>query len=388
MAKIDNDGIGHLLQEVFTQRSALKTLLETLLDAAMTAEAAEHLKADSYQRSPSRLGHRNGYKPRTIASRIGKLRLQVPQTRNCPPYQPSMFNRFQRSERALLVTCAEMYFQGVSTRKVQDVLDVMCGMDISSATVSRIACELDGKLIAFRSRRLDPPEGPYLQIDARYEKVRVNGHIVSQAVLVAAGITADGRREILDWRIGDSESEDTWGQLFKDLKDRRLRGLRIIVSDAHNGIRKAIARHFQAVAWQRCRVHFKRQLLRKVSWKYYHELMADIVSVFEPEQRGECMLRGMEMAEKWRSSYPSVAKLLEDGLEDCLTVCSLDAVVRRKINSTNMLENLMRRIKARSRVVGIFPNRQSCDRLVGALLLEVHEGWQAAERAYLNILRL
>jgi transposase-like protein len=281
-----------------------------------------------------------------------------------------------------------MYFQGVSTRKVQDVLDVMCGMDISSATVSRIACELDEKLIAFRARRLDHTEYPYLQIDARYEKVRVNGHIVSQAVLVAAGITADGGREILDWRIGDSESEDTWGQLFKDLKDRRLKGLRIIVSDAHNGIRKAIARHFQAVAWQRCRVHFKRQLLRKVPQKCYRELMADVVSVFEPEQRSECMLRGMEMAEKWRCLYPSVAKLLEDGLEDCLTVCSLDAVIRRKLNSTNMLENLMRRIKKRSRVVSIFPNRQSCDRLVGALLLEVHESWQASERAYLNILRL
>lgn len=388
MAKIDNDSIRHLLQEVFTQNSAIKTLLETLLDSAMTAEAAEHLRADSYQRSPSRLGHRNGYKPRTIASRIGKLNLRIPQTRNCPPYQPSMFNRFQRSERALLIACAEMYFQGVSTRKVQDVLDVMCGMDISSATVSRIACELDEKLTAFRCRRLDKNEYPYLQIDARYEKVRVNGHIVSQAVLVAVGITADGRREILDWRVGDSESEDTWGQLFKDLKDRRLRGLKLIVSDAHKGIGKAIARHFQAVPWQRCRVHFKRQLLRKVPQKLYRELMADVVSVFEPEQRNECMLRGMEMAEKWRCSYPSVSKLLEDGLEDCLTVCSLDAGIRRKMNSTNMLENLMRRIKKRSRVVSIFPNRQSCDRLVGALLLEVHEGWQASERAYLNIVRL
>ncbi len=388
MAKIDNDNIRRLLQEVFTQNSALKRLLEVLLDAAMNAEAAEYLKADFYQRSPSRIGHRNGYKPRTIASRIGKLHLHLPQSRNCPPYQPSMFNRFQRSERALLIACAEMYFQGVSTRKVQDVLDAMCGMDISSATVSRIACELDEKLIAFRRRRLDHTEYPYLQIDARYEKVRVNGHIVSQAVLVAVGITADGRCEILDWRIGDSESEDTWGQLFKDLKDRRLKGLRIIVSDAHSGIRKAIARHFQAVAWQRCRVHFKRQLLRKVPFKYYRQLMTDVVSVFEPENRDECMLRGMEMAEKWRSCYPSVARLLEEGLEDCLAVCSLDAVVRRKLNSTNMLENLMRHIKKRSRVVGIFPNRQSCDRLVGALLLEVHESWQASERAYLNILRL
>jgi transposase-like protein len=386
MANNNTDIIGHLLQEVFTEPDGLKILLETLLGAAMTIEAAEHLKADNYQRSPRRIGYRNGYKPRTFAGRVGKLHLQVPQVRGCLPYQPSMYNRFQRSERALYVACAEMYFQGVSTRKVQDVLNVMCGMEVSSATVSRIASELDEKLKTFRSRRLDHNEWSYLQVDARYEKVRVDGHIVSQAALVAVGITSDGRREILDWRIGDSESEDTWGQLFRDLRERGLNGLKIVVSDAHSGIRKALARYFQAVRWQRCRVHFKRDLLRKIPWKRSGELMADIVSVFEPENRSDCMLRGMVMADKWRHAYPSVAKLLEEGLEDCLTVCSLDENIRRKMNSTNMLENLMRRLKARTRVVGIFPNRRSCDRLIGALLLEVHEEWQAADRPYLNIL--
>jgi len=387
MANNNTDIIGHLLQEVFTKPDGLKILLETLINAAMTIEAADHLKADSYERNPARLGHRNGYKPRTFASRAGKLDLNVPQVRNCLPYNPSMFNRFQRSERALYVTCAEMYFQGVSTRKVQEVLNVMCGMEVSSATVSRIASELDEKLKTFRSRRLDHIRWPYLQIDARYEKVRVDGQIAQQAALVALGITSDGRREILDWRIGDSESEDTWGRLFEDLRERGLNGLKMIVSDAHGGIRKALERHFQGAAWQqRCRVHFKRDLLRKVPWKRSGELMADITSVFEPENRSDCMLRGMVMTDKWRSRYPSVAKLLEEGLEDCLTVCPLDENIRRKMNSTNMLENLMKRLKARTRVVGIFPNRQSCDRLIGALLLEVHEQWQAADRPYLNIL--
>jgi putative transposase len=388
MARSYNDIIEQLLQEVFKQPEGLKIMLETLINAAMNIEAAGHIKADLYERSTARLGHRNGYKPRTFACRAGRLDLNIPQVRNCLPYTPSMFNRFQRSERALYVTCAEMYFQGVSTRKVQDVLTTMCGLDVSSATVSRVASELDEKLKTFRCRRLDHIRWPYLQIDARYEKVRVDGHIVSQAALVAVGITSEGSREVLDWRIDDSESEDTWGRLFEDLKERGLNGLEIVVSDAHSGIRKALSRYFQGAAWQRCRVHFKRDLLHKVPWKRSRELLADIASVFEPEDRNDCMLRGMVTADKWRSRYPAVSKLLEEGLEDCLTVCHLDEHIRRKLSSTNMLENLMRRIRKRTRVVGIFPNRQSCDRLIGSLLLETHEQWQSADRPYLYTLRL
>jgi transposase-like protein len=387
MAIENNDIIGQLLQEVFTERDGLKHLLEMLLGHAMRTEVSEHIKADVYERSSNRSGRRNGYKPRSFVTRIGKLNLQVPQARDCRPYQPTMFNRWQRSERALLVACADMYFQGISTRKVQDVLETMCGTDISAATVSRIAGELDEKLTVFRSRRLDDIEYPFMQIDARYEKVRVDGRIITQAALVAVGIDTIGRRNILDWRIGDSESEDTWGQMFKDLKERGLKGLKLVTSDAHKGIRRAMDRYFQAVQWQRCRVHFKRELLRKVPWKCSGELMADIVSVFEPELRNECMLRGMVMADKWRKRYPNVAKMLEEGLEDCLAVCSFDEGISKKMNSTNMLENIMRRLKARTRVVCIFPNRQSCDRLIGALLLEIHEDWQAEERPYLRILK-
>ena len=211
MAKDNNDIIGQLLQEVFTDRDGLKQMLEILVNNAMRAELAEHIKADAYQRSAGRLGHRNGFKPRTLATRIGKLDLRVPQSRNCEAYRPTMFNRWQRSERALLIACAEMYFQGVSTRKVQDVLERMCGMDISAATVSRIASELDEKLAVFRRRRLDNIEYPFLHIDARYEKVRVQGHIISQAVLVVVGFDSFGYRRILDWRIADSESEQSWG---------------------------------------------------------------------------------------------------------------------------------------------------------------------------------
>ena len=166
-----------------------------------------------------------------------------------------------------MAACAEMYFQGVSTRNVRAVLEAMCDGEIASMTVSRVAQEIDEKLLAFRHRRLDATEYPYLHIDARYEKVRVDGRIVSQAVLVAVGFTSEGRREVLDWRVGDSESEATWGEVFRTLKDRGLRGLRLVTSDAHTGIVAALRRHFQGVAWQRCRVHFKRELGRKVSYK-------------------------------------------------------------------------------------------------------------------------
>jgi transposase-like protein len=385
MANRDSDRLGALVQEVFAGRDGLKRFLEAVVNTAMQAEVGEHLGAEAFERTDRRRGYRNGAKPRGLATRVGSLDLAVPQVRGCEPYHPSMFARWQRSERALLVACAEMYFQGVSTRKVQDVLETMCGGEVSAATVSRVAAELDEKLADFRTRRLDTTAYPYLMIDARYEKVRVDGRVVSQAVLVAVGFTAEGRREILDWRLGDSESEETWGPMFRDLKDRGLSGLVLVTSDAHGGIRKALARHFQGVAWQRCRVHFKRELARKVSYKRLKELMSDAAAVFEPADRSECLRRGEEMAAKWEGRYPAVARLLREGLEDCLTVLSFPEEHRRRLNSTNMLENLMKRLKARTRVVGVFPGRGSCDRLIGALLVEVHEGWAVEERTWFNM---
>jgi transposase-like protein len=298
------------------------------------------------------------------------------------PYHPSLFNKWQRSERALLVACAEMYFQGVSTRNVRQVLEAMCegGGDVSAMTVSRVAQELDEKLAEFRSRRLDAHAYPYVKADARYEHVRVDGRVVSQAVLVVAGYTEQGRREVLDWRVGDSESEGCWGEVFRSLKDRGLGGVRLVASDAHRGIRSALARHFQGAAWQRCQVHFKRELLRKVPKKKKKktaELMKDVSAVFAGHDAAECLRRGEEAAAKWEqaSSYPAVAKTLREGLGDCLTVMAFPQDHRRRLASTNMLESLMKRLRKRTAVVGVFPSRSSCDRLIGAQLLEVHEKW-------------
>jgi putative transposase len=386
MAEDSIDGLVRAVQGAFADGGAgLRRLLELVAGAAMAEEVTAHLGAGPHERAEGRRGHRNGHKPRTLKTRVGELGLDVPQVRGCEPYHPSLFGRWQRSERALLVACAEMYFQGVSTRNVREVLESMCAGEVSAMTVSRVAAELDEKLSTFRARRLDHTAWPYLKIDARYEKVRVDGRVVSQAVLVTVGFDAEGRREVLDWRVADSESEASWGGLLRDLKDRGLAGVRLVVSDAHGGIRAALSRHLQGVAWQRCQVHFKRELCAKVSYRRAKELMRDLAAVLAPAERAECLRRAEEMAAKWQASHPAVASMLRGGLEDCLAVLSFPAEHRRRLTSTNLLENLMRRLKKRTRVVGVFPNRASCDRLIGALLLEVHEGWQVEEHRFYNM---
>jgi transposase-like protein len=376
---------GELVQRLFQDPQRLRDVLTVICQSVMGQEVTAHVGAAPHERSDARRGRRNGHKPRTLKTRVGELGLSVPQVRGCEPYHPSLFNRWQRSERALLVACGEMYFQGVSTRNVRQVLDAMCGGDVSAATVSRVAAELDEKLGQFRTRRLDAHAYPYLKVDARYEQVRVDGRVVSQAVLVVMGYTEAGRREILDWRLADSESEASWGELFRDLKDRGLTGVRLLVSDAHRGIVAAARRHLQGVAWQRCQVHFKRELLRKVSYKRSAGLMKDVLAVFRGADVAECLRRGEELASQWEAPNPAVAAMLRQGLGDCLTVLAFPADHRRRLASTNALESLMRRLKKRTRVVCVFPNRGSCDRLVGAQLLEVHEQWLAEPIATFNM---
>jgi len=385
MAELNIGGLGELLQEAFSRKSGLKEFLQVVVQQVMESEVKEWVGADRHERAEERRGYRNGNKPRGLKTRVGELELSVPQVRGCEPYHPSLFNKWQRSERALLVACGEMYFQGVSTRNVRQVLESMCDGEISAMTVSRVAQELDEKLSLFRCRRLDETDWPYLMIDARYEKVRVEGRVISQAVLVVVGFTSGGRREVLHWSVGDSESQESWGEVFRSLKDRGLKGVKLVTSDAHGGIRAAMSRHFQGVIWQRCRVHFKRELGRKVSYKQMKELMSDAASVFSPWDRVECLRRGEEMACKWQGRCGAVGSMLREGLEDCLAVLGVPEHHRRKLSSTNLLENMMKRLKKRTRVVGVFPSRSSCDRLVGSQLLELHERWQTEEKSYFNM---
>lgn len=361
----------------------LHDLLRTAAQAVMAEEVARHLGAQAYERSEERRGRRNGTKPRTLKTRMGELALRVPQVRGMEPYHPSLFAQYQRSERALLVACAEMYYAGVSTRKVGDVLEKMGGFRLSAATVSQVAAELDEKLKAFRERSLRETQWPYGQVDACYLKVREGGRIVRKAALVVSGINVEGAREILTWRIGDSESEENWSSVFVELKRRGLTGMQVFTSDGHEGIQAALRRHFPDAGWQRCRVHFMRNALAKVASKERGEAARDLKSIFCMPDKAVCLQVAEEVAAKWERRKPTLARQIREQVEECLTVHELPSAARRKLHSTNMLERVMREIKRRTDVVGIFPNLESCDRLVGAMLIERHETWECEGKRYM-----
>ena len=372
-------------QGLFVEPGMLAEVVRLAVQAALEEQVAAHVGAEPYERSGERSGHRNGYKPRRMQTGVGAVEFQVPQVRE-GGFRPTVFERFQRSDKALVAAMQEMVVRGVSTRRVGAVLEEMAGFEVSAATVSRAMAELDEQIRAFRERPLGECEWPYLIIDARYEKIRnAAGKVLKQAVLVVAGINDEGRREILAYAVADSESQTTWGEVFADLKRRGLAGVELVVSDAHKGIQAALGRHFQGVAWQRCRVHLMREMLNKAGWRDYKELAADLRAIFVSEEPQRCLDVAEEMAEKWRKRAPKMSVALLEGIEDCLTVQRWPNELRRRLHSTNMLERLMRTLKERTRKVLIFPNEASCERLVGALLMETQEQWQTEDQRYLNL---
>ena len=360
-----------------------KAMLEVMARRVMEEEFALHVGAERHERTPSRRGHRNGHKVRSLKTRVGELALQVPQVRGTEPYSPMLFAKYERSERALLVACAEMYFMGVSTRKVKRVLEKMGGFELSASTVSCVASELDEKLTEFRQRRLDDHTWPYLMVDATYVKVRKQGRVVDQAVLVVTGVNDAGRREILTWRLAEVESEDTWTEVFRELKQRGVTGVQWLISDGHEGIRAAVRTQFTGVAWQRCWTHFMRNALGKVGHKHKDALAKELSAARQCERVETCLAEAERVALCWERDYPRVAKQIREQFEETLAVHELPKEHRRRVYTTNIIERLMREIKRRTHVVGIFPNTAACDRLVGAQLLERHEAWQCERMRYL-----
>jgi len=365
-----------------------REMLRLMAQQVMEEELTRHLGAQRHERTQQRTGHRNGYKARGLNTRVGALELQIPQARGTEPYSPLFFAKWQRSERALLVACAEMYFMGVSTRKVKDVLEKMSGFEVSASTVSCVAQELDERLAEFRQRRLDEQEWPFLMMDACYIKVRRKGRVANQAVLVVAGITDDGRREILTWRTADAESEASWTEVLRELRQRGVRGVRWIVSDGHEGIQAAARSQFTGACWQRCWTHFMRNALAKVGHKHKNALAKELVAARKFEDVKICLIEAERVAARWETQYPRVAKQIRDQFEETMSTHGLPKTQRRRVYTTNLMERLMREIKRRTRVVGIFPNEASCDRLVGAQLLERHESWQCERARYLSMEQL
>jgi transposase-like protein len=358
-------------------------MLEVMARRVMEEEVALHLGAGRHERTSARMGHRNGYKGRSLNTRVGQLRLEVPQVRGTEPYSPMLFAKWQRSERALLVACAEMYFMGVSTRKVKQVLEKMGGFALSASTVSCVAAELDEQLTAFRARRLDGDTWPYLMVDATYVKVRSRGHVANKAVLVVAGVNGSGRREVLTWRVADVESEDTWTEVLRELKQRGVSGVRWIISDGHEGIQAAVRTQLHGAAWQRCWTHFMRNALAKVHHKHKDALARALWAARKHDEVKVCLLEAERVAEAWERDYPRLARQIREQFEETLAVHALPQAHRRRVYTTNLLERLMREIKRRTHTVGIFPNEASCERLIGAQLLERHDAWQCEPMRYL-----
>jgi transposase-like protein len=298
-------------------------------------------------------------------------------------FRTGVFERYQRSEKALVASMQEMVVSGVSTRKVTDILEKMGGFEVSAATVSRTMVELDAQIAAFFSRPLEAAAFPYLIVDARYEKVRREGRVRSLAVLIVAGIREDGHRELLALETGDSESAQCWGEVFASLKQRGLHGVKVVVSDAHAGLRAALGRHLQGARWQRCRVHFMREMMAAVGSRKRKELAADLRAIYQSEDRARCLEVAGEIADKWQAAAPRMAAALRAGVESTLEVWDLPRNARRKLNSTNMIERLMRELKRRTRAIGPFPNEAACRRMVGAVLLETQDAWDAEPQRYL-----
>ncbi len=363
----------------------LREMVRVMVQEVMEEEIARHLGAERHERTGERSGYRNGYKSRTLKTRVGQLALEVPQARGTAPYSPSLFAKWERSERALLVACAEMYFMGVSTRKVKQVLEKMGGFELSAATVSCVAQELDESLRAFRERRLDERSWPYLMVDACYVKVRKKGRVTSQAVLVVAGINDDGRREIVTWRLADVESQGTWTEVFRELRRRGVDGVCWVTSDGHEGIQAAVATQFPQASWQRCWTHFMRNALAKVGHKHKDALGNELAAARRLHEYKACLAEAEGVARRWEDAYPRVATQIRSQFEETLAVHGLPRDHHRRVYTTNVLERVMREIKRRTTVVGIFPNEEACDRLVGAQLVERHEAWHEEPARYLTM---
>lgn len=362
----------------------LREVVGGVLQEILEAEMTEHVGARPHERTQDRTGHRNGYKPRAITTRVGTLTLLVPQDRE-GTFSTKLFARYQRSEKALVLALMEMYVQGVSTRKVAKITEKLCGVSFSKSTVSALCAALDVELSAWRGRRLSETAYPYLTIDATYEKVRKAGRIVSTGVLIAYGVRAvDGKREILTVSCADTESEATWGDLFRDLKARGLVGVELVTSDAHPGLKAAVDRHFQGASWQRCQTHFQRDQGKKVACRHRAQLTGDIRDVFDAPDLASALARSQDVADKWRRAHPSVASAIDEEIEECLTVFHFPAAHRKRMRTTNGLERLNQEIKRRTRVVRIFPNETSCLRLVSALCVEKSDEWVTGRR-YLDM---
>lgn len=364
----------------------LKATITKLVQEALEAEMEDALQAAKSERNENRLGYRSGYYSRSLITRIGKLELRIPQDRQ-GRFSTEIFERYQRSEKALVSTLAEMYVQGVSTRKVKAITEDLCGHQFSASAVSTITKRLDEQLKEFAQRRLDEPF-PYLILDARYEKIRSGGAIRSHAVQIAIGIDWEGRRQILAIELANRETTNSWRDFLVALRKRGLHGVEFVVSDDHAGLRKAISEVMPESIWQRCYVHFLRNAIDYLPRKADDDCLKELRWLYDRRNLSEARKDLAEWLKRWESKYPKLCAWVEENIEETFSFYQLPMGHHKHLKSTNMIERLNEEIKRRTRVVRIFPNEASCLRLIRALGVETHENWIEAHRYLdMNLLR-
>jgi putative transposase len=369
------------LSGLLTDDKGLQGLVETVLNQVLEAQVTEQIGARPYERSEARKAYRNGYRPRTLTTRVGPLVLHVPQVRD-GSFSTTLFARYQRSEQALVLALMEMVLNGVSTRKVTAITETLCGTRFSRSTVSQLCTALDTRVQAWNERSLGGQAYPFVAVDALVVKVRRDEAVRATSALIVAGINEQGMREVLGLWLGDSESEGTWADMFAGLKRRGLRGVEVLVSDDHAGLVKAVQRYFQGVLWQRCQVHLGRNVLGRTPHHLRAQMAAGLRRIFQAEDRPAARAAFAAVAATLAGRAERALAILEEGLEDALTVLSLPEKYRVRLRTTNGLERLNEEIRRRERVIRIFPNEASALRLIGALLAEQHEVWSTGKRYF------
>jgi putative transposase len=362
----------------------LRDLMEWLFQKMLDLEFNEHLGVEPYERSEERQGYRNGYRQRDLFTRVGRLTLRVPRDRE-GKFSTQLFERYQRSEKALVLALQESYLQGVSTRKVKRITEKLCGAEFSKDQVSRMAKALDDELSQWRNRPLEK-RYPYLIADARYEHVREDKQVVSEGVLTVKGIDTDGYREILSVAVAPGEEEESWGEVFADLLERGMKSeaVRYVVSDQHRGLRAALNRYFPGALWQRCQTHYQRNAGAKVPRRARLEVHARLRDVFNAPNYERAKARAERLAREWQDRFPALVEWLEETIEEPLAVFELPEAHRKRLRTTNGLERYHQEDRRRSRVIRIFPNPASCLRLASAMAMEQSEEWLTGHR-YLDM---
>jgi putative transposase len=364
------------------QKEFLQPVVQEAVQAVLEMEMEESLQAGKYERNEQRLGYRSGYYRRRLITRVGTIVLRVPQDR-AGHFSTQVFEQYQRSEKALVAALAQMYVQGVSTRKVAAITEELCGHEFSASSISEITKRLDQQLEEFGRRQLEG-EFPYVILDARYERVREGGVIGSRAILIALGIDWEGRRQVLAVEYAQRESQSSWKEFLMGLKQRGLSGVHLVVSDDHPGLEQGVKEVLPGVWWQRCYVHFLRNALDYLPRKADHDCLQELRWMYERRNVEEARRDLKSWLEKWSAKYPKLCSWVEDNIEETWTYYQLPLSHHKHLKSTNLLERFNQEIKRRTLVVRIFPDEASCLRLVRAVAAETHEEWMEGSR-YLNM---